>query len=156
MNLTTLAWLAMAGYALHILEEYSFNWRGWARAVLKLPVEWSDFYVTNAVVIAVGIAQAMLAPTLPWAPLLFASLMLINAVFFHILPVVRFKGRYSPGVATAVVLFLPVGIAMWKRAADDGTLDPSTIAIAIGGGALAMAFPIVMLLLRSKPYFRQD
>lgn len=156
MNLTTLAWLAMAAYALHILEEYSFNWRGWARAVLKLPVEWGDFYVTNAVVIAVGIAQGMLAPTLPWAPLLFASLMLINAVFFHILPVVRFKGRYSPGVATAVVLFLPVGIAMWKRAADDGALDPATIVIAVGGGALAMAFPIVMLLLRSKPYFRQE
>ncbi|MGO9699610.1 MAG: HXXEE domain-containing protein [Xanthobacteraceae bacterium] len=156
MNLATLAWLAMAGYALHILEEYTFNWRDWARAVLKLPVEWSDFYVTNAVVIAVGIAQAMLSPTLPWAPLLFASVMLINAVFFHIVPVVRFKGRYSPGVATAVVLFLPVAIAMWKRATDDGALDPATIIIAVGGGALAMAFPIVMLLLRSKPYFRQE
>ena len=156
MNLTTLAWLGMAAYALHILEEYSFNWRGWARAVLKLPVDWGDFYVTNAVVIAVGIAQGMLAPTLPWAPLLFASLMLINAVFFHILPVARFKGRYSPGVATAVVLFLPVGIAVWKRAADDGALYPAIIVIAVGGGALAMAFPIVMLLLRSKPYFRQE
>jgi hypothetical protein len=58
-------------------------------AVIKLPVEWSDFYVTNAIVIALGIAQAQLAPALPLAPLIFASLMLINAVFFHILPVVR-------------------------------------------------------------------
>jgi hypothetical protein len=89
MTLQTLAWLAMAAYALHIMEEYTFDWRNWARAVIKLPVEWSDFYVTNAIVIALGIAQAQLAPALPLAPLIFASLMLINAVFFHILPVVR-------------------------------------------------------------------
>jgi hypothetical protein len=155
MSLATLAWLAMASYAIHILEEFTFDWRNWARAVLGLPVEWNDFYVTNAVVIAVGIAQAMLAPTLPWAPLIFASVMLINAIFFHILPVVRFKGRFSPGVVSAVVLFLPLGIAMWRRAAGDGSLDPATIVIGAGGGAVLMAAPIVMLNLRSKPYFRQ-
>ena len=75
----------MAAYAIHIMERYTFDWRNWARAVIKLPVEWSDFYVTNAIVIALGIAQAELAPVLPFAPLTFASLMLINAVFFHIL-----------------------------------------------------------------------
>jgi Protein of unknown function with HXXEE motif len=156
MTLTTLAWLATAAYALHIMEEYTFDWRNWARAVIKLPVEWSDFFVTNAAVIALGIAQGMLAPALPWAPLMFASLMLINAVFFHILPVVRCKGRFSPGLATAVGLFLPLGIAMWKRAADDGLLDVGSSIIALGGGALLMAYPIVMLNLRSKPYFIQD
>lgn len=39
MSLQTLAWLAMAAYALHIMEEYTFDWRNWARAVIKLPVE---------------------------------------------------------------------------------------------------------------------
>jgi hypothetical protein len=62
MTLQTLAWLAMAAYALHIAEEFAFDWRNWARAVIKLPVEWSDFYVTNAIVIALGIAQAQLRP----------------------------------------------------------------------------------------------
>jgi hypothetical protein len=46
----------MAAYAAHILEEYTFDWRNWARNTLDLPVEWSDFYVTNCVVIALGIA----------------------------------------------------------------------------------------------------
>lgn len=155
MTLAQLAWLAMAGYAIHILEEYTFDWRNWARAVVKLPVEWTDFYVTNAVVIALGIAQAMLAPSLAWPPLVYASLMLINAVFFHILPMVRERGRFSPGAVTAVVLFLPIGIAMWKRAAYDGVLDLATVVIAIGGGAVLMAAPVVMLTLRSKSYFRQ-
>ena len=155
MSLQTLAWLAMAAYALHIMEEYTFDWRNWARAVIKLPVEWSDFYLTNAIVIALGIAQAQLAPTLPLAPLIFASLMLINAVFFHILPVVRTGGRFSPGLATAVVLFFPVGIAVWWKAAHDAQLSWTTALLAVAGGAAVMAYPIVMLHLRARPYFRQ-
>ncbi|MCU4179096.1 HXXEE domain-containing protein [Bosea sp. BH3] len=155
LSLTTLAWLAMAAYALHIMEEFSFDWRGWARGVIKLPVEWTDFYVTNAIVIALGIAQAMLAPSLPLAPLIFASLMLINAVFFHVGPMLVTRGRFSPGVATAVILFLPVGISVWLRAAADGVLTLGTTLGAIVGGALIMAYPIVMLRLRSKPYFQQ-
>jgi len=156
MTLQTLAWLAMAAYAIHILEEFMFDWRNWARAVIGLPVEWGDFYVTNAVVVALGIAQAMLAPALPLAPLIFAALMLINAVFFHILPVLTTRGRFSPGLVTAVVLFLPAGIAVWRRAGADGALDAGTIALAILGGALLMAAPVVMLKLKSRPYFRQD
>jgi uncharacterized protein with HXXEE motif len=155
MTLQTLAWLAMAAYAAHIMEEYTFDWRDWARAIIKLPVEWSDFYLTNAVVIALGIAQAQLAQVLPVAPLIFASLMLINAVFFHILPFVLTKGRFSPGLATAVLLFLPLGIAIWRQAASDGVLDWQTATLAIIGGAGLMAYPIVMLRLKAKPYFQQ-
>lgn len=156
MDLTTLAWLAMAAYAAHILEEYTFDWRNWARAVIKLPVEWNDFYVTNAVVVALGIAQAMLADRLPLAPLTYAALMLINALFFHILPFVRTKGRFSPGLATAVALFIPLAIMIWRRAAMDGAVDMGSAALATGIAGLLMAYPVVMLNLRSKPYFRQD
>lgn len=145
----------MAAYAVHMMEEFSFNWRDWARAVIKLPVEWGDFYVTNAVVIVLGIAQAFLAPTLAVAPLGFASLMAINAIFFHILPVLVTKGRFSPGLFTAVVLFLPVAWIVWAKAIEDGLVNAQTAAIAILGAALLMAYPIVMLHLRSRPYFRQ-
>jgi hypothetical protein len=51
VGLKDLCWLATAIYALHVMEEFIFDWRGWARAVLKLPVEWNSFYVTNAAVI---------------------------------------------------------------------------------------------------------
>ena len=141
MSLVSLAWLSMAAYAIHVMEEYTFDWRHWARAVIKLPVEWSDFYVTNAVVVALGVAQAMLAPALPLAALTYASLMLINAVFFHILPMLRARGRFSPGVATAVTLFIPLSIAVWHRAAADGLLTASTVLIAVGRGRLADGLP---------------
>jgi hypothetical protein len=155
MTLQTLAWLSMAAYAAHILEEFTFDWRNWARAVIKLPVEWSDFYVTNAVVIALGIAQAELGATLAFAPLMFASLMLINALFFHVLPFLRMGGRFSPGLITAIVLFFPAGIAVWLRAKSEGVLDLETGLLAVAGGALLMAYPIVMLNIKNKPYFQQ-
>jgi hypothetical protein len=34
--------LALAAYAGHILDEFVFDWRNWAGAVIGLPVEWSD------------------------------------------------------------------------------------------------------------------
>jgi hypothetical protein len=139
----------------HILEEFTFDWRNWARSVIGLPVEWSDFYVTNAVVVALGIAQAGLAPTLAFGPLAFAALMLINATFFHVLPFVRAKGRFSPGLATAIVLFYPIGIGAFVAAHTEGRLTLGVTVLAFAAGAALMAFPVVALRLRNRPYFRQ-
>jgi hypothetical protein len=121
MSLTDLLWLATAAYGVHILEEYQLNWRDWVRAVIGLPVEWSDFYVVNALVIVFGVVAANLARW-PGLALAFPALMLINATFFHVLPFARTGGRFSPGLATAVVLFYPIGIACYWRASHDGTL----------------------------------
>jgi hypothetical protein len=156
MTLTTLAWLSMAAYSVHILEEYAFDWRNWARQVIGLPVEWSDFYVTNAVVVALGIAQAELASALPLAPLSFSALMLINAALFHVAPFIREKGRFSPGLLTAVALFVPLGITTFALAVSTGQADAGTVIASFVIGGLIMAFPIVMLNVKSKPYFIQQ
>jgi len=155
MSLSELIWLATACYAMHILEEYQLNWRDWARTVIGLPVEWSDFYVVNALVIVFGIVAANLAGRWPSLALAFAALMLINATFFHVLPTIRAHGRFSPGLFTAVVLFYPVGVACYWRAAAAGA---GIIALAgsLVLGALLMASPIVLLKIKDRPYFRQD
>ncbi|SEQ41864.1 Protein of unknown function with HXXEE motif-containing protein [Devosia sp. YR412] len=155
MTLTSAAWLAMAAYSMHIMEEFAFDWRNWAREVIGLPVEWTDFFVTNAVVVAVGIAQAMLAESMPLVSLSFTGLMLINALLFHFLPMIRAKGRFSPGAATALVLFLPSIWFSWSIALSTGVGDVWTIAGGVGIGALLMAYPVAMLKLRSLPYFQQ-
>lgn len=156
MTFGELSWLALAAYALHIMEEFSFDWRNWARSVIGLPVEWADFYVTNAIVVVLGIVQAELAPTIATVPLAFAALMLINATFFHVLPVIRTGGRFSPGLVTAIVLFYPVCIAMFWQAHAENRLDWVNGIGAFVIGALLMAYPVVMLRLRSRPYFKQD
>jgi hypothetical protein len=65
MGLSNWIWLATAAYGLHILEEFVLDWRNWARAVIGLPVEWSDFYIVNALVIVLGIVAANLATAAP-------------------------------------------------------------------------------------------
>lgn len=156
MTLSTLAWLGMAAYAAHVLEEYMLDWRNWARIVLGLPAEWNDFYVTNCVVIALGIAQAMLAPALPLAVLSYAGLMLINGTLMHIVPFIRTRGRFSPGVVTAVIFFWPLGIATYWTALSSGLANLWTVVVGLLIGGLTLAFPVVMLIVRSKPYFKQD
>jgi hypothetical protein len=156
MSLTDLIWLATACYALHILEEYELNWRDWARAVVKLPVEWNDFYVVNALVIVFGMVAANLAAHWPLPALTFPALMLINATFFHILPTLQTGGRFSPGLFTAIGLFWPVGVACYWRAMADGALGTATFIGSLALGALLMATPVVLLKIRSRPYFRQD
>jgi hypothetical protein len=156
MTLTDLLWLAVACYGLHILEEYQLDWRNWARAVIKLPVEWSDFHVMNALVIVFGIAAANLAAHWPLLALTFPAVMLINATFFHIVPVIRTHGRFSPGLFTAIMLFWPVGIACYWRTAADGALGAGTLIGSVMLGAVLMASPIVLLKIKTRPYFRQD
>jgi hypothetical protein len=156
VTLTALLWLATACYGLHILEEYQLNWRDWARSALGLPVEWGDFYVVNSLVIVLGIVAANLAVAWPGIALGFPALMLINATFFHVLPVIRMHGRFSPGLFTAIVLFYPVAVACYWRAAADGTLGAGALIGSLLIGAALMASPVVLLLIKDKPYFRQD
>ena len=155
LTLTELLWLATACYGLHILEEYQLNWRDWARSALRLPVEWSDFYVVNALVIVLGVVAANLAAW-PGIALAFPAVMLINATFFHVMPVIRMRGRFSPGLFTAIALFYPVAMACYWRAASDGTLGAGSLIGSLALGALLMASPVVLLLIKDRPYFRQD
>ena len=156
MDLSAWLWLCLAAYAVHILEEHALNWRDWARSVIKLPVEWSDFYVTNAVVVVLGVAAAGCVSGFPAVALGFPALMIINAILFHIVPVIRTKGRFSPGLFTAVVLFLPLGWLTMRRALQAGVVDAAGIFLAFVIGALLMATPIILLRIASLPYFQQD
>lgn len=147
----SLMWLCLAAYGLHVLEEFVFDWRNWARKVLHLPAEWGDFYVTNALVIVLGIVAAEIAPVWPALALGFPALMLINATFFHVAPFALTRGRFSPGLITAVLLFIPLaGATLWKA-----TVDWKAIALACSVGVLLMATPIVFLKLKMRPYFDQ-
>ena len=56
---------------------------------------------------------------------------------------------------TATVLLLPMGVAVFWKALASGAASTSTALLGLLIGALLMAYPVVMLHLRSKPYFRQ-
>ena len=155
MNLTHWIWLATAAYGIHALEEFMLDWRDWARTVIKLPVEWSHFYVVNFLVIVLGIVAANLVDVVPALALSFPALMLINGIFFHIVPMILTRGRFSPGLFTAIALLLPIGFACYCVADRAGKLGSSSIVLSLVIGAALMATPIVLLRIKDRPYFRQ-
>ena len=151
-SLQAMLGLCVAAYGIHILEEYVFDWQSWARAVLHLPARWNDFYITNLLVVLLGAVAVTIAPVWPAVALSFPGLMLINATFFHVAPFVWAKGRFSPGLITALCLFYPCGIATFRSV----PLSTGLVVSAFGIGALLMATPIVFLKLKQLPYFDQS
>lgn len=149
-------WIAAFAYALHVVEEHTFDWRSWAVAVIKLPVTWVHFALVNGVVVVLGISCASVGWQSPVFALSLPALMLINATFFHVLPFLATKGRFSPGLGTAVLLFYPIAIWAYWGARQDGILSLQTAVLSLLLGAALMASPIVMLRLRLRPYFKQD
>ncbi len=156
MSHAYILWIAAFAYALHVVEEYMFDWKGWAINVLKLPVDWVIFALVNGVVIVLGISCSSVGWSLPAYALGLPALMIINATFFHVVPFLVTKGRFSPGLGTAVILFYPISIWSYYGAHLDGVLSISTFILSIIIGSLLMASPIVMLKLRLRPYFNQN
>lgn len=156
MDHSYILWIAAFAYALHVVEEYTFDWKGWAIAVIKLPVTWVHFALVNGVVVVLGISCSAVGWTCPAWALSLPALMLINATFFHVLPFLLTRGRFSPGLGTAVLLFYPIALWAYWGAWQDDILTPGTLALSLLIGAALMASPIIMLKLRLLPYFRQE
>ena len=91
----------------------------------------------------------MIGWRLPEVSLTFPTLALVNALLFHIGPTVV-QRRFSPGTITAVLLFLPVGIWSYYGAYLDGVLTIQIDVVSALGGAVLMAYPIVLLRLKGR------
>ncbi len=148
-------WVATGTYGLHMIEETVYNWHGWVRRVLKMPAELSEFYLVNAVVGLLGISCSMIGWQSPALALIFPAFMLVNAVLFHILPVIVTR-QYSPGVFTAVILFLPVGIWCYVAAANNHVLNWQVGIVSAVAGFIIMMMPIVIQKTKNMPFFSQN
>lgn len=142
-------WIATLAYALHVMEEFAFDWKTWATKVMGFDVDWPLFYVTNAAVIVGGISLSMIGWRLPEVSLAFPALMLINAVFLHIIPILRYR-QFSPGIFTSLILFFPIGIASYALASTDHVLTPAALVISLLIGAAFMVYPILLMAFRTR------
>ena len=133
-------WIAVFCYSAHFFEEVMLDWLFWAKKTLKLKtINWKDFYIANTVVLILGICGAMVGWQNPSFSLILPALMLINGIFFHILPTI-IKKRYSPGLFTAIILFLPIGILCFYAAYFDKILT-------LLHGVLSFIFAIIIMSL---------
>jgi len=142
-------WLMVMVYGLHILEEFTLDWKSWSHDTLGFNLEWSNFYVTNAIVIVLGISSAMIGWKLPAVSLMFPAVAIVNAIFLHIIPTIKAR-RYSPGLVTAVIGFLPVGALCYLYELRDNGTNYGVIVSSLIGGALLMAYPVVMIRIAER------
>lgn len=148
--LTVLAWLAVAAYALHVVEEHILGWYDWARKTMNISLGWNEYVITEAAILILGVVAAVLGN--PTYIVAFATLLVINAIFFHVLPMLANGGRFSPGVISGLFLFLPLAWLVFKtpqvQALDvDGKVWPVVLGIGL------ILWPMFLLKLRRVAYF---
>ncbi len=130
-------WVVAVSCALHASEEYFTGWQEWARQTLGIVMPTPIFVVANAAIVVAALLLARVGWRRPALSLVIPSATLVNAVVFHILPTIV-QDRVSPGVYTAVLLYLPFSSWALVGAARDG-VPRSDIAIGVAGGTLLMA-----------------
>lgn len=146
-------WVLLTASALHVVEERGLGWQGWAARELAprigITPSWLDFWATNGLLIVFGVSAAAVGWRAPAFALAFPATCLVNAIFFHLLPSVR-ENRPNPGLFTALLLYLPIGVWAFLAAADDGVLDAATLIGSALLGALAMVSVVVLLMLQRR------
>ena len=153
MKFDYIFWVALAAYALHFLEEYIYDWKTWAQKIQKLEVDGNSFYVINAAMLVFGLACAEVGWSHPTFSLIFPALMVVNAIVFHILPYIRSKRKFSPGLFTAIFLFLPIGLGSFNIAVNLEVTTKALILAALCGAFLA-AYPIFLLKTKNLDFFK--
>jgi hypothetical protein len=140
--------LAPLRYAIHHAEEHLlFNFRAWR---LKYFPD-NNALSTEAILViltAVGLVYILLHVTVrtrvsAWGVLLFLMATQVHNAFFHIGGTLVFSD-FSPGLITAIALYLPVNGLIARSALAEGLVTPLQLgAMFVGGGALFWAFEYV-------------
>ena len=130
-------WVVAASCVLHPAEEYFTGWQVWARQTLGIAMPTPTFLAANMLLAVIAF---LLARQVGWRrpvlSLVIPSATLVNAIFLHILPTIV-KGRVSPGLYTAALLYVPFSSWALVGAARDG-VAPRAIATAKVFGTLMM------------------
>jgi hypothetical protein len=142
-------WILTVAYAGHILEEYVLDWRKWAIEVSGLQLEWTEFFIANFAVIILGISCSVIGFDCPVFSYMFVGLAAVNGIFAHIGTTVV-KRKFSPGLITSVILFIPACTWAYTIAGEKGLLTVPFILITLGGGILIMLFPIALQYIKKS------
>jgi hypothetical protein len=113
-----LVWLLPFTYSLHIVEEY-FAGGGlpnWFSNVFNATISNDDFILINTIALSGVIAFSIIYQFFKQNNVLFLALVTLffaNGII-HLLSSI-FSLTYSPGTVTGLILYIPVGIFLFKR-----------------------------------------
>jgi hypothetical protein len=146
-------WVVVMAVSLHVLEEYTLNFVGWAEVALRVNVSWEIFHLVNTALMFFGIACAMIGWRAPGLSLMMPAIIAINALFFHIL-LTLVQWRISPGTGTSIILFVPAAGWAYYGAYRDGVLTRRAVVVSVLGGLLVTFYLSILLMIRLQ-YGRQ-
>jgi uncharacterized protein with HXXEE motif len=114
-----LLWLFVPAYGVHLVEEWFAGFPTWVASVFGRPLPTAAFFTINAVAMVlalVGIRAAVRTERYGWIGIAIATVFLINAMSH--LAGSLLTGSYSPGLFTAVALYVPLASLTMIRAVD--------------------------------------
>jgi hypothetical protein len=137
-----LAWLLVAAYGAHILEEWFGGFPEWVASIAGAPLPRGAFLAINAValfLVVVGTRVATRGETRGWIAIAVAAVLFVNALL-HVLGSLL-TATYSPGMFTGVILYLPLGGLALLRAWDQTPGRSFARGVLAGLVAHAAVFP---------------
>jgi hypothetical protein len=141
-----LIWLMPASFAAHIAEEWLDGFAGWVTHVVGGAMSEQAFIENNAFFMAVMLLLTFFAAfsRTRWTAFVlisWASANLFWDALFHLFAT-AWWARYSPGLVTAVLFYLPISFVVGRSALKDQVLTRTDFIGASATGAALMGFVI--------------
>lgn len=148
-------WLLLGASILHVVEESIFDFVGFVRAHSPVKdVTMTQFVVINTLFLMLMLFAAIWGGRYPVLVLSGTALVFINA-WFHIFPALWMR-RYTPGLVTAVALYLPLSTWTYRKIWLMGH-DVSVLRVSFLMGLGWMLVPLIyqgLLWLQKKRRFQ--
>jgi hypothetical protein len=141
LTVETVFWLVLAVSVIHVVEEYVSGWVKFVNS-FRNPISHTSmgaFYVVNSIFILLCALAALLNASFVVFSLSIAALLFVNAMI-HVGGTVRFR-RYTPGVAAAILFYVPISIYSYYLYNQAGLLTITNLILsaALGAGWMGLA-----------------
>lgn len=128
-----LLWLFVPAYVVHVAEEWFGGFPQWVRLMAGGPMPAAAFFAINGialVLLVAGVRAAIRSDRHGWIAVTVATIALVNTGA-HAAGAALTRS-YSPGLISAVVLYVPLGLLAMIRALDQAPRAQLARGIAIG------------------------
>ncbi len=153
MDYKALLILVVISAFIHVVEEYKFGWVEWANGFFS-EITVKQFMVINVLFIVLCVIAALIGKKhIVFSSSVF-SLLLLNALV-HIAPTIK-QRTFSPGMVSAVFLFVPIGIMGYVNILSNNLLTIYQFMISILLGVLWMSVPFIYQVVRISTKNRNE
>ncbi|MCB2200590.1 HXXEE domain-containing protein [bacterium] len=145
--LTQYLWIALAAVVVHVFEEVWTGFLTWYRGLFPkfehaVNIPWFTFINTMLVTYGLIVVNWETGPTV--VRLSFIAVLILNAFIHLIIGLVR--RRYNPGMASAILLYLPIGVLTIRGMVGTGvTWTDILLAFVVAAGIHGL-LPVTLLV----------